>query len=63
MAAMRVTIWYQSKAGGENMEVFYSCDLEAYLSYGSTSNQVKPDEVEPRGTHGEYECAFGYEVS
>ena len=22
--------------------MFYSCDLEAYLSYGSTSNQVKP---------------------
>ena len=26
----------------ENKEVFYSCDLEADLSYGSTSNQVKP---------------------
>ena len=22
--------------------MFYFCDLEAYLSYGSTSNQVKP---------------------
>ena len=26
----------------ENKEVFCSCDLKAYLSYGSTSNQVKP---------------------
>ena len=24
------------------MELLYSCDLEAYLSYGSISNQVKP---------------------
>ena len=25
----------------ENKALFYSYDLEAYLSYGSTSNQVK----------------------
>ena len=24
------------------MALLYSCDLEAYLSYGSISNQVKP---------------------
>ena len=48
----------------ENKEVFDSCDLEAYLSYGSTSNQVKPKmKLHQGGPMGEYRCAFGSEVS
>ena len=48
----------------ENKEVFDSCDLKAYLSYGSTSNQVKPKmKLNQGGPMGEYKCASGSEVS
>ena len=48
----------------ENKEVFYSCDLEAYLSYGSTSNQVKPKmKLHQGGPMGKYRWASGFEVS
>ena len=47
----------------ENKEVFYSCDLEAYLPYGSTSNQVKLNmKLHQGGPMGEYGCASGSEV-